>query len=76
LSLEQARADSRWQRRWSRGELRRLWWDRQAAGANTSRAAVVNARTLEVLDDLDMPRRLVKQGMPAPRCTNATGAAS
>jgi hypothetical protein len=56
--------------------LRRLWWDRQAAGANTSRAAVVNARTLEVLDDLDMPRRLVKQGMPAPRCTNATGAAS
>ena len=50
--------------------------DRQAAGANTSRAAVVNARTLEVLDDLDMPRRLVKQGMPAPRCTNATGAAS
>src|SRR5215210_6684057 len=33
--------------------------DRQAAGANTSRAAVVNARTLEVLDDLDVSRRLV-----------------
>lgn len=41
--------------------------DRQAAGANTSRAAVVNARTLEVLDDLDMSRRLVKEGMLAPR---------
>lgn len=41
--------------------------DRQAAGANTSRAAAVNARTLEVLEDLDVSRRLVKQGVHAPR---------
>jgi 2-polyprenyl-6-methoxyphenol hydroxylase-like FAD-dependent oxidoreductase len=41
--------------------------DRQAAGANTSRAAVVNARTLEVLEDLDVARRLVKEGIHAPR---------
>jgi 2-polyprenyl-6-methoxyphenol hydroxylase-like FAD-dependent oxidoreductase len=41
--------------------------DRQPAGANTSRAAVVNARTLEVLDDLDVARRLVKEGIQAPR---------
>jgi 2-polyprenyl-6-methoxyphenol hydroxylase-like FAD-dependent oxidoreductase len=43
--------------------------DRQAAGANTSRAAAVNARTLEVLDGLDVTRRLVKEGLPAPRFT-------
>ena len=43
--------------------------DRQAAGANTSRAAAVNARTLEVLDDLDVARRLVKEGIHAPRFT-------
>lgn len=41
--------------------------DRQPAGANTSRAAVVNARTLEVLEDLDVARRLVKEGIQAPR---------
>jgi len=33
--------------------------DRQSAGANTSRAAVVNARSLEVLEGLDVARRLV-----------------
>ena len=48
--------------------------DRQAAGANTSRAAVVNARTLEVLDDLDVARRLVKEGIHAPRFTIRDGA--
>jgi 2-polyprenyl-6-methoxyphenol hydroxylase-like FAD-dependent oxidoreductase len=47
--------------------------DRQAAGANTSRAAVVNARTLEVLDDLDVARRLVKEGIHAPRFTIRDG---
>ena len=47
--------------------------DRQPAGANTSRAAVVNARTLEVLDDLDVSRRLVKEGMQAPRFTIRDG---
>jgi len=44
--------------------------DRQAEGANTSRAAGVNARTLEVLDGstgLDVTRRLVKEGIEAPR---------
>ncbi|HEX7426166.1 MAG TPA: FAD-dependent oxidoreductase, partial [Mycobacterium sp.] len=40
--------------------------DRQAAGANTSRAAVINARSLEVLEDLDVARRLVKKGVQAP----------
>ncbi len=40
--------------------------DRQAAGANTSRAAVVNARSLEVLEGLDVARRLVKEGIQAP----------
>lgn len=43
--------------------------DQQAAGANTSRAAVVNARTLEVLEHLDVARRLVKEGLEAPRFT-------
>lgn len=43
--------------------------DQQAAGTNTSRAAVVNARTLEVLEDLDVSRRLVKEGVEAPRFT-------
>ena len=43
--------------------------DRQAAGANTSRAAVVNARTLEVLESLDVARRLVKEGVQAPLFT-------
>jgi 2-polyprenyl-6-methoxyphenol hydroxylase-like FAD-dependent oxidoreductase len=40
--------------------------DRQAAGANTSRAGVVNARSLEVLEPLDVARRLVKEGIQAP----------
>ena len=47
--------------------------DAQAAGANTSRAAVVNARTLEVLEDLDVARRLVKEGIEAPRFTIRDG---
>jgi 2-polyprenyl-6-methoxyphenol hydroxylase-like FAD-dependent oxidoreductase len=47
--------------------------DRQIAGANTSRAAVVNARTLEVLEGLDVARRLVKEGVQAPRFTIRDG---
>ena len=43
--------------------------DGQAAGAHTSRAAAINARTLEVLEGLDVTRRLVKEGIPAPRFT-------
>jgi 2-polyprenyl-6-methoxyphenol hydroxylase-like FAD-dependent oxidoreductase len=47
--------------------------DQQVAGANTSRAAVVNARALEVLEDLDVARRLVKEGVQAPRVTIRDG---
>jgi 2-polyprenyl-6-methoxyphenol hydroxylase-like FAD-dependent oxidoreductase len=47
--------------------------DKQPAGANTSRAAAVNARTLEVLKDLDVSRRLVKTGLIAPRFTMREG---
>ncbi len=47
--------------------------DRQPAGANTSRAAVVNARTLEVLNGLDVSRRLIKEGVVAPRFTIRDG---
>jgi 2-polyprenyl-6-methoxyphenol hydroxylase-like FAD-dependent oxidoreductase len=43
--------------------------DRLTAGANTSRAAAVNARTLEVLEDIDVSRRMVKSGLIAPRFT-------
>jgi 2-polyprenyl-6-methoxyphenol hydroxylase-like FAD-dependent oxidoreductase len=41
--------------------------DKAPAGANTSRAAAVNAHTLEVLEDLDVARRMVKAGLIAPR---------
>ncbi len=47
--------------------------DRQAAGANTSRAAAVNARTLEVLESVDVSRRIVKAGILAPRFTVKQG---
>ncbi len=43
--------------------------DRQAAGANTSRAAVVHARTLEVLESIGVADRLVRLGVHAPRFT-------
>lgn len=43
--------------------------DRQAEGANTSRAAVVHARTLELLGPLDVARRLVALGLQARRFT-------
>ncbi len=47
--------------------------DGQAAGANTSRAAAINARTLEVLEGLDVSRRMVKEGIAAPRFTIRDG---
>jgi 2-polyprenyl-6-methoxyphenol hydroxylase-like FAD-dependent oxidoreductase len=47
--------------------------DRQAEGANTSRAGAINARTLEVLEELDVARRLVKEGVQAPRFTIRDG---
>jgi 2-polyprenyl-6-methoxyphenol hydroxylase-like FAD-dependent oxidoreductase len=43
--------------------------DRQAEGANTSRAAVVHARTLEVLEPLGVAPRLVALGIQARRFT-------
>ncbi|MFF5208547.1 FAD-dependent oxidoreductase [Streptosporangium sp. NPDC000396] len=43
--------------------------DAQAAGDNTSRAAVVHARTLEVLEDLGVSERLAAQGIHAPAFT-------
>jgi 2-polyprenyl-6-methoxyphenol hydroxylase-like FAD-dependent oxidoreductase len=43
--------------------------DRQAEGSNTSRAAVVHARTLEVLERLDVTPRLVARGLQAFRFT-------
>jgi 2-polyprenyl-6-methoxyphenol hydroxylase-like FAD-dependent oxidoreductase len=43
--------------------------DAQTAGANTSRAAVVHARTLEVLEDLGVSERLTALGVHAPRFT-------
>ena len=41
--------------------------DRQAEGANTSRAAVIHARTLEVLEQLKVTQRLHREGHIVPR---------
>jgi 2-polyprenyl-6-methoxyphenol hydroxylase-like FAD-dependent oxidoreductase len=41
--------------------------DRLAEGRNTSRAAVVHARTLEVLDDLGASAELIARGIPVTR---------
>lgn len=41
--------------------------DRQAAGANTSRAAVIHARTLEELEQIEVAGRLAERGIHAPR---------
>jgi 2-polyprenyl-6-methoxyphenol hydroxylase-like FAD-dependent oxidoreductase len=43
--------------------------DRLAEGANTSRAAVVHARTLEVLEELEVTDRLRAEGLIVPRFT-------
>ena len=52
-------------------ELRRLGAnpiiiDKQAEGANTSRACVVHARTLEVLTPVGATRKLLEQGIQVP----------
>ncbi|ORV93604.1 pentachlorophenol monooxygenase [Mycobacterium interjectum] len=49
--------------------VRTVLVDRLAEGQNTTRAAAVNAHTLEVLEDLDVSRRMVKAGLIAPRFT-------
>ena len=43
--------------------------DRGAAGANTSRAAVIHAGTLDVLDPLGLAEPLIRQGLIVPRFT-------
>jgi len=48
--------------------------DSQAEGANTSRACVVHARTLEVLAELGVTERLKEQGVVVPRFTVRDGA--
>jgi 2-polyprenyl-6-methoxyphenol hydroxylase-like FAD-dependent oxidoreductase len=50
-------------------KIRTLVVDRLPEGANTSRAAVVHARTLEVLEPLGVSRRLVERGLQARRFT-------
>jgi len=40
--------------------------DKQAAGANTSRACVIHARTLEVLEPLGVTERLLQEGVKVP----------
>lgn len=45
---------------------RPLILDRQAAGANTSRAAVIHARTLEVLEPLGIVPALLGEGLRVP----------
>ena len=53
--------------------VRAVLVDKLAEGQNTTRAAAVNARTLEVLEDLDVARRMVKAGLIAPRFTMREG---
>jgi 2-polyprenyl-6-methoxyphenol hydroxylase-like FAD-dependent oxidoreductase len=43
--------------------------DKQAEMANTSRAAVVHARTLEVLDELNVTGELIDRGVVVPKFT-------
>jgi 2-polyprenyl-6-methoxyphenol hydroxylase-like FAD-dependent oxidoreductase len=48
--------------------------DRQASGANTSRAAVVHARTLEKLEQIGVSRRLAALGIRAAQFSIRDGA--
>jgi 2-polyprenyl-6-methoxyphenol hydroxylase-like FAD-dependent oxidoreductase len=50
-------------------QIRTIVIDRLPEGANTSRAAVVHARTLEVLEPLGVSRRLIARGLQAHRFT-------
>jgi 2-polyprenyl-6-methoxyphenol hydroxylase-like FAD-dependent oxidoreductase len=50
----------------ARNGVSNLLIDRQNAGANTSRAAVVHARTLEVLEPLDVVPELHSRGVEVP----------
>lgn len=46
--------------------IRFLIVDKQAEGANTSRAAVIHARTLEVLEPLGLTEALLREGVKVP----------
>jgi len=46
--------------------------DKVTEGANTSRAAVIHARTLEVLDELHVTPRLIAEGCVVPVSPSAT----
>ena len=43
--------------------------DKQAEGANTSRACVVHSRTLEVLREMEVSQQLISRGLIVPRFT-------
>ncbi|GAS86532.1 FAD-dependent oxidoreductase [Mycolicibacterium brisbanense] len=47
--------------------------DKLAEGANTSRAAAVAARTLEVLENLEVSRRMIAEGLITPHFTMRDG---
>jgi 2-polyprenyl-6-methoxyphenol hydroxylase-like FAD-dependent oxidoreductase len=51
------------------GGIRATVVDNQPVGANTSRAAVVHARTLEVLEAVGATEPLLRRGLPIPRFT-------
>lgn len=44
-------------------------FDRQAEGSNTSRAAAIHARTLEVLSELGITEKLIAEGVVVPHFT-------
>ncbi|MGJ0120499.1 FAD-dependent monooxygenase [Williamsia sp. MIQD14] len=50
--------------------------DAAGEGVNTSRAAVVHPRTLEVLEDLDLTRRILQRAVRVPRFDIRDGARS
>jgi 2-polyprenyl-6-methoxyphenol hydroxylase-like FAD-dependent oxidoreductase len=50
-------------------EVDALLVDKAAEGANTSRAAVIHARTLEALHGIDVSDELVRRGIIVPRFT-------
>lgn len=47
--------------------------DKVSEGANTSRAAVVHGRTLEVLEELDVTARLIAEGSWLPLHPSRSG---
>ncbi|WP_406832700.1 FAD-dependent monooxygenase [Pedococcus sp. KACC 23699] len=53
--------------------VRTITVDRATEGANTSRAAVVHARTLEVLEGIDVTARLLAEGVVVPTFTVRDG---